>query len=113
MAAPFEELTTLDRLVHEPARLAMLTALNACDSCDFLFLLKLTGLTKGNFQGHLAKLEQGGLVETDKSFRGKVPHTAIRLTRAGRASVTQHWQRLQTLRRAAARWRITPRTATE
>jgi DNA-binding MarR family transcriptional regulator len=110
MAGPFEALTALDRLVHEPARLAMLTALQACESCDFLFLQNLTGLTKGNFQAHLVKLEAAGLVEVEKAFRKK---TMIRLTRTGRASIAQHWQRLAKLREAAGRWRRAPSTTTD
>ena len=68
MPAPFEEMSTLDRVVHEPARLAILTALAACRSADFLFLQSLTGLTKGNLSGHLAKLERAGLVGVEPTF---------------------------------------------
>jgi DNA-binding transcriptional ArsR family regulator len=101
---PFEEMSTLDRLVHDPARLAILTALSACRSADFLFLLSLTGLTKGNLSGHLSKLEHGKLVTITKSFRGKVPHTSISLTSSGRDAIRGHWKRLEQLRRAAERW---------
>ena len=101
---PFEEMSWLDRLVHDPARLAILTALAACRSADFLFLLSLTGLTKGNLSGHLSKLEQGGLVTIAKSFKGKVPHTSISLTTSGRDAIRTHWKRLEQLHRAARRW---------
>ena len=104
MPAPFEEMSTLDRLVHEPARLAILTALAACRTADFLFLQSLTGLTKGNLSNHLAKLEQAGLVEIEKTFKGKVPNTAARLTSFGRNSIEQHWKRLEDLRLAGRRW---------
>jgi len=63
MPEPFQELAGLDRLVHEPARLAILTSLGACSSADFLFLQRLTGLSKGNLSSHLAKLEEAGLAE--------------------------------------------------
>ena len=52
-----------DRLVHEPARLAILTALSACQKADFLLLLTITGLTKGNLSSHLTKLEEAGLAQ--------------------------------------------------
>jgi DNA-binding transcriptional ArsR family regulator len=100
----FEELSSLDRLVHDPARLAILTALSACRSADFLFLVSLTGLTKGNLSGHLAKLEHGGLVTIAKSFKGKIPHTSISVTPSGRDAIRGHWKRLEQLRRAAKRW---------
>ena len=65
MPTPFEHLASVNRLVHEPARLAILTALSACDKADFVFLVNVTGLTKGNLSSHLSKLEQAGLVEIE------------------------------------------------
>ena len=106
MPAPFEEIPELDRLIHEPARLAILTALAACRKADFLFLQSLTGLSKGNLSGHLGKLESGGLVEIEKTFKGKVPNTAVRLTAKGRDGIEGHWRRLEELRKSARRWRF-------
>ncbi len=105
MQRPFEELSSLDRLIHEPARLAILTALGACRGADFVYLQSLTGLTRGNLSGHLAKLEQAGLVVIQKGFKGKVPHTEIQLTDRGRDMIGRHWQRLEELRHAAERWK--------
>ena len=102
MSAPFE--ASLDPLVHEPARLAILTALTACRKADFLFLQSVTGLTKGNLGRHLGKLEEAGLIDIEKGFRGKVSHTSVRLTPEGRESIRRHWHRLENLRRAARRW---------
>jgi|SRR5687767_9041766 DNA-binding transcriptional ArsR family regulator len=65
---PFERLASFDRLVHEPARLAILTALSACEKADFVFLRSLTRLTKGNLSSHLSKLEHAGLVSLEKMF---------------------------------------------
>ncbi len=75
MNTPFEYLQSLNRLVHEPARLAILVALSACDKADFLFLLNITGLTKGNLSSHLSKLADAGLVEIEKTYEGKTPIT--------------------------------------
>lgn len=105
MRPPFEELANLDKLVHEPARLAILTALAACTSADYLFLQRLTGLTKGNLSAHLAKLEEGGLVQIDKQFVGKVPNTVLSLTRQGRTTIDEHWTTLDSLRQGAQDWR--------
>jgi DNA-binding MarR family transcriptional regulator len=99
MARPFEDLARLDRLVHEPARLAILTALSACESADFLFLQRLTALTKGNLSAHLSKLEEAGLVSIEKAFAGKKTRTTLRLLNAGREAVDRHWRRLDALRR--------------
>jgi DNA-binding MarR family transcriptional regulator len=104
MAEPFEELAGLDRLIHEPARLAIMTALSASNGADFLFLQRLTGLTKGNLSSHLSKLEGAGLVKIRKSFIGKTPNTFVSLTKAGRAAIEEHWERLERLRNGAKGW---------
>ncbi len=101
MDRPFEELAALDKLVHEPARLAILTALSACSSADFLFLQQLTGLTRGNLSSHLSKLEEAGLVKIEKRFLGKTPNTLISLTETGMTAIERHWQLLESLRQGA------------
>lgn len=103
MATPFEDLASLNRLVHEPGRLAILAALSSCDEADFLFLLNITGLTKGNLSSHLSKLEQGRLVEITKTFEGKQPVTYIRLTPQGREGLEAYWGRLEKVRKGMKR----------
>jgi DNA-binding transcriptional ArsR family regulator len=98
MAAPFEDLAAFDRLVHEPSRLAILTALSACDRADFLFLLNITGLTKGNLSSHLSKLQQARLVEIEKKFEGKQPITYIMLTTEGKEALKEYWKRFDKVR---------------
>jgi DNA-binding transcriptional ArsR family regulator len=99
MSTPFEHLASFDRLVHEPARLAILTALSACEKADFVFLRSLTGLTKGNLSSHLSKLEQGGLVAIEKTFAGKQPITYIALTGEGRDVLATYWKRFDQVRK--------------
>jgi DNA-binding transcriptional ArsR family regulator len=76
--------TDLDRVIHEPARLRIVALLMGAREADFLWLLNQSGLTKGNLSSHLAKLEEAGYVAIEKSFRGKIPLTLIRLTPPGR-----------------------------
>ncbi len=102
MSAPFEEATRLDKLVHEPARLAILTALDACASADFRFLHRLTGLTVGNLSAHLAKLEEAQIVTVEKQFVGRIPNTQVAITKEGRAALRRHWRGLQRLRKGGA-----------
>ena len=52
----YESFSDLNRLIHEPGRLAIVAVLNAVDQADFLFLLNQTGLTRGNLSSHTAKL---------------------------------------------------------
>jgi DNA-binding transcriptional ArsR family regulator len=96
-----EPLPELDRTIHEPARLAILTVLSACAHADFLFLERATGLTRGNLSSHLSKLEEGGLVEIEKRFVERRPNTLVRLTGAGRERVDGHWRQLERLREGA------------
>jgi DNA-binding transcriptional ArsR family regulator len=98
MPTPFEHLASFDRLVHEPSRLAILTALSACEKADFLFLLNITGLTKGNLSSHLSKLEQAGLVEIEKKFEGKQPITYAMLTLEGKEALKEYWKRFDKVR---------------
>jgi DNA-binding MarR family transcriptional regulator len=98
---PFEQLAALDKTIHEPARLAILTALSACRSAQFQYLLSVTGLTAGNLSMHLTKLEQKSLIEIEKGFKGRYPTTRVHLTQTGRVAITQHWQQLRALEQSA------------
>lgn len=98
MPEPQGELV-LDRLVHEPGRLAILTVLSSVASADFTFIQRTTGLTKGNLSSHLAKLEEAGLVEVEKRFIHRKPNTSVALTTLGRGRIADHWERLERLRR--------------
>jgi DNA-binding MarR family transcriptional regulator len=105
MPTPFDHLAEINRLVHDPSRLAILTALAACEKADFIFLLNVTRLTKGNLSSHLSKLQQGGLVVIEKTFAGKQPVTYVMLTPEGREGLDEHWKRLEAIRRGARTWR--------
>lgn len=94
----FKEITELDKLLHEPARLAIMTVLSGYRSADFTFLLRMTGLSKGNLSSHLSKLEEAKLVTIQKSFVGKMPNTTIRLTESGTKAINDHWQKLEEMR---------------
>lgn len=87
--------TDLDRLIHEPARLLILTILSPVASADFLFLQRETGLTKGNLSAHLSRLEEAGYVKIEKTFKGKLPLTICKLTTVGKKALSQYRQQLQ------------------
>jgi DNA-binding transcriptional ArsR family regulator len=75
----------LDRVLHEKARLGILTSLAAHPKgLAFANLKQLCGLTDGNLSRHLQVLEEAGVVEISKSFERKRPLTTCRMTRAGR-----------------------------
>ena len=88
-------LTELDRLIHEPARLLIVTILSTVESADFLFLQRETELTKGNLSAHLSKLESAGYVNIEKTFKGKLPLTVCKLTEAGQQAFDGYRQQMQ------------------
>ena len=77
----------IDRVIHSPARLAILAYLAAVDSADFTFLMNQVGLTRGNLSSHLNTLEEAGYIDIQKEFVEKIPRTLIRLTDSGRAAI--------------------------
>lgn len=91
-------MSELDRTIHEPARLRVLTILSGIDVADFNFLLSTLGLTKGNLSSHMDKLEKAGYVLVDKSFNGRLPHTEFRLTAEGRQALEDYWRDLDAIR---------------
>ncbi len=95
MGDDLRSVTELDRLIHEPARLLIVTILSTVASADFLFLQHETGLTKGNLSAHLSKLEEAGYVKIEKTFKGKLPLTVCKLTATGKKALTQYRQQLQ------------------
>ncbi len=76
----------LDRVMHERARLSILTSL-ATNPPGVLFsdLKDLCQLTDGNLSRHLQVLQEAELVEIWKGFSGKRPQTLCRMTVDGRA----------------------------
>ncbi len=84
------ELTEVDRIIHEPARLVISTILYTVKEADFLFLLHESGLTKGNLSSHLAKLEEAGYIKIEKKFNDKKPQTLCSMTPLGRQAFEEY-----------------------
>ena len=82
--------TTLDPLIHEAARLKVVTVLHDAESADFNLLLAIAGLTRGNLSAHMAKLINGGYVDEHKDFLDRKPHTNYTLTATGRKAYRQY-----------------------
>jgi DNA-binding HxlR family transcriptional regulator len=94
MTGSLHNLSDLDRVIHEPARLLLVALLSSVESADFLFLLKESRLTKGNLSVHLSRLEEAGYLRVDKTFRGKIPHTEYRLTPQGKSAFDRYRKNL-------------------
>ena len=95
MNSAIKRVTQLDRTIHQPARLLILTILFPVESADFVYLLRQTGLTKGNLGSHLAKLEKEQYIAIEKTYRGKVPLTICQMTEKGRAAFAAYRDHLR------------------
>ena len=95
MNEQLRSISGLDRVIHEPGRLMIMALLAVVKECDFLYLLHETEMSNGNLSSHLARLEAAGYVEIEKTYRGKVPLTLLRLTRAGRAAFEDYRKALK------------------
>ncbi|MHA2313509.1 MAG: winged helix-turn-helix domain-containing protein [Candidatus Thorarchaeota archaeon] len=79
-----QPIADINRMIHEPARLMIMAYLYVVESADFLFLMRQTGLTRGNLSSHMSKLEAAGYVAVEKEFVDKIPRTLLRLSDEGR-----------------------------
>jgi DNA-binding MarR family transcriptional regulator len=85
-----QELATLNRVIHEPARLMIMIVLYAVSGADFIYLQNECGLTQGNLSSHLARLEAEKYVLVEKAFKGKYPLTYCTLTAKGRKAFEEY-----------------------
>ncbi|MBE9557036.1 MAG: transcriptional regulator [Proteobacteria bacterium] len=93
----------LDRVIHEKARLGVLTSLMAHPKgLAFADLKQLCGLTDGNLSRHLHVLQEAGLVAILKGYEGNRPHTTCRLTAEGRGRFLDYLSVLEQVVRDAA-----------
>lgn len=85
-------LTQLDRLIHEPTRLGLLSVLARQKDglISYTELFEITGLSKGNLSNHLSKLEDAGIVDMKREFVGKKPQTSAMLTQFGVHRLLDH-----------------------
>ena len=80
----FDEILMIDKTIHEPARLFLMSILYNTEEVDFLFLLNETQLSKGNIATHTRKLEDEGYLTIKKEFVGKKTHSTYMITENGK-----------------------------
>ena len=91
---------TLDRLIHEPIRLGIVSALAVNETSSFNELKELLKTTDGNLSVHARKLEEGQYISCEKYFEGRVPKTEYRLTVSGRRALESYLHHMEALIRA-------------
>jgi DNA-binding MarR family transcriptional regulator len=84
----------LDKLIHAPARLAIMTQLMVVDEADATWLQGQTGLSWGNLATHVRKLEEADYLVISKEFAERKPRTVFRLTAAGRAAYQNYRRKI-------------------
>jgi DNA-binding MarR family transcriptional regulator len=85
----------LDRVIHSPARLMILTFLYVVDGGDMVYLFHQTGLTWGNLSVNVKKLEEAGYVSVEKRFVERRPQTWVKLTEMGREAFRAYRSQLK------------------
>ena len=83
------------KVIHERARLAMMSALAARKRLSFSELRELLGLTDGNLSVHAAVLEDYGLIRVKKEFVDKKPRTTFAITDKGEREFARYVEELE------------------
>ncbi len=86
------EVPEIDTFLHEPARLRLLTFLSVLDRADFMYLLRHSGMSKGNLSVQMVKLEKAGIVSVEKSLVNSRPRTTYSLSQEGRKALSLYKQ---------------------
>lgn len=80
----------IDTFLHEPVRLRLLALLSVVGRADFMYLLRQSGVTKGNLSVQMTKFVEARIVTADKSLVNARPRTTFALTDQGREALRQY-----------------------
>jgi len=87
MTQKIDKLLALDRTIHDPSRLLILTALYSVPRMEYKRIHKEWNFTQGNLASHLLKLEKARYVAIEKTYKGKRPQTWCSITRKAREAI--------------------------
>ncbi len=87
----------LDRTIHEPIRLGIISALAVNDRLTFNDLKQRLDTTDGNVSVHARKLEDAGYLSCHKGYEGRVPRTEYKITAAGRKAMDRYFAQMLAL----------------
>lgn len=85
----------LNKIIHEPVRLAIMSALVTREKLTFPELKEMLQVTDGNLSVHASNLEKHGLIRVVKDFHGKKPRTTFSITDEGRKQFQQYIEGLE------------------
>jgi DNA-binding MarR family transcriptional regulator len=89
--------TELDQLIHGRVRLGIVSALAVNERLSFTELKDLLATSDGNLSAHARRLEEGGYLDCEKSFDGRVPLTEYRLTERGKRALERYLDHMEAL----------------
>lgn len=89
--------TDLNKIIHEPVRLGILSALMTRNTLTFPELKEMLQVTDGNLSVHASILEKHGLIRSAKDFYGKKPRTTFAITDDGRTQFRRYLEELEQL----------------
>ena len=92
----------IDRTIHEPIRLGIISALAVNERLSFNDLRKRLDTTDGNVSVHARKLEDAGYISCHKGYEGRVPHTDYKITAPGRRAMEKYFAQMLALIAAAS-----------
>jgi DNA-binding MarR family transcriptional regulator len=94
---PDRRSSDIDSVIHQEARLRIVSSLVAADSMTFNELKALLGLTDGNLSTHATVLEKAGYITIVKGFEGRKPKTTLKVRAAGRRAFARYVDELERL----------------
>ena len=94
---------TFDRLVYERVRLGIMSALAVSDELTFSELKALFDVSDGNLSAHARKLEEAQYLTCTKSFEGRRPKSAYKLTAAGKSALNRYLDHVEAVIKATRR----------
>ena len=96
--------SALERIFHEPNRLAIMSALcGSTEGLTFNELKEECALTDGNLSRHLKALEEAKAIKVEKSFVKSRPQTTIHLSETGREKFLEYLKALEEVLQKASR----------
>ena len=85
-----EPFLSLDRVIHEKGRMALMSLLAASPELSFTELRDTLSMTDGNLSMHIRTLQEAGYIAVTKRFEDRRPLTTCSMTEAGRKAFSQY-----------------------
>ncbi len=85
----------VNKLIHAPIRLGIMTILNSAKKVNFIYLREKLDVTDGNLSSHMEKLEKAGYVNVKKTFVDKKPNTVYSITEKGKKAFRGYLEHLE------------------